>query len=209
MSSSPRTRARRTIRRRRTDEDQPEARSSVPRSAPPPCSTSWRETRTLGVSRAVVKWGFLRGVDRPFPPWRDRVTSSRSGRRADQVAYDVAKAIDQHRDALKWYIRPYSYDPRTVWADQDVPLHPGAERFYREAGYSSRRSGLSRRRCFGVERCARCCFHGRRVRLRRGNREVPGAGGSLIVALVPLLARTRRKRKTLQELSTSCRSPRI
>jgi len=48
--------------------------------------------KTLGVSRAVVKWGFLRGVDRPIP------TVARSGHvvfarddAPDQVAYDVAK----------------------------------------------------------------------------------------------------------------------
>jgi hypothetical protein len=51
------------------------------------------------------------------------------------AAYDVAKAIDAHREALKCFIRPYSYDSRTVWKNLGVPLHPGAERYYREAGY--------------------------------------------------------------------------
>jgi TRAP-type uncharacterized transport system substrate-binding protein len=32
-------------------------------------------------------------------------------------------------------VRPYSYDPRTVWRNLDVPLHPGAARYYREQGY--------------------------------------------------------------------------
>jgi uncharacterized protein len=90
---------------------------------------------TLGVKRAVVKWGFLRGVDRPI------ATLARSGHavfaRDDmptQAGYDVAKAIDQHHDALKWYIRPYSFDSRTVFENMGVPLHPGAERYYRETG---------------------------------------------------------------------------
>ena len=47
----------------------------------------------------------------------------------------VAKAIDQERAELRWYIRPYSYDSRTVWRDLDVPLHPGAQRYYQEVGY--------------------------------------------------------------------------
>jgi uncharacterized protein len=92
--------------------------------------------KNLGVKRVTVKWGFLRGVDRPI------ATVARSGHvvfarddMPDQVAYDVAKSIDDHRDSLRWYIRPYSYDPRTAWADGDVPLHPGAERYYREVGY--------------------------------------------------------------------------
>jgi len=91
---------------------------------------------TLGVQRAVVKWGFLRGVDRPI------ATLVRSGHALfarddmpEQAGYDAAKAVDQHRENLKWFIRPYSYETRTVWENQDVPLHPGAARYYREAGY--------------------------------------------------------------------------
>jgi TRAP transporter TAXI family solute receptor len=101
---------------------------------------------TLGVQRAVVKWGFLRGVDRPIP------TVARSGHAIfaredtpDGAAYDVAKAIDQHRAALKWFIRPYSYDPKTAPENQGVPLHPGAARYYREAGALCSEPSLSPR----------------------------------------------------------------
>jgi TRAP-type uncharacterized transport system substrate-binding protein len=92
--------------------------------------------KTLGLTRVTVKWGLLRGVDRPI------ATVARSGHAVfarddtpEQAAYDTAKAIDQHRDALKWYIRPYGYDSRTAWQDSVIPLHPGAERYYREVGY--------------------------------------------------------------------------
>src|SRR5262249_7666383 len=61
----------------------------------------------------------------------------------EQAAYDIAKAIDEHHDGLKWYIRPYSYDPRTAWSNIDVPLHPGAERYYREVGYLTGTNGKS------------------------------------------------------------------
>jgi TRAP transporter TAXI family solute receptor len=95
--------------------------------------------KSLAVTRATVKWGFLRGVDRPIP------TLARSGHvvfarddMPEQAAYDAAKAVDEHRAALKWFIRPYSYDSRAVWDDFGVPLHPGAERYYREMGYMPR-----------------------------------------------------------------------
>lgn len=52
-----------------------------------------------------------------------------------QAAYDLAKAIDENHGALKWFIRVYTYDPKTVWQNFGVPLHPGAEKYYREAGY--------------------------------------------------------------------------
>jgi uncharacterized protein len=91
---------------------------------------------SLGVTRATVKWGFLKGVDRPI------ATVARSGHAVfarddmpEQSGYDVAKAIDLHRAALRWFIRPYSYDSRTAWENMGVLLHPGAERYYREAGY--------------------------------------------------------------------------
>lgn len=83
-----------------------------------------------------TKWGLLRGMDHPVR------TVGRSGEavfaRADtpeQAAYDVARAVDQARGELIWLIRRYSLDPRTVTENQGVPLHPGAERYYREMGY--------------------------------------------------------------------------
>jgi uncharacterized protein len=89
-----------------------------------------------GLTRVVAKWGLLRGMDRAIP------TVARSGEavfgRDDMPArdaYEIAKAIDEHRSALEWYIRPYSYNSETVWKNMDVPLHPGAERYYREKGY--------------------------------------------------------------------------
>ncbi len=53
----------------------------------------------------------------------------------EQAAYDLAKAIDENHGALKWFIRVYTYDPKTVWQNYGVPLHQGAEKYYREVGY--------------------------------------------------------------------------
>jgi TRAP-type uncharacterized transport system substrate-binding protein len=53
----------------------------------------------------------------------------------EQAGYDLAKAIDENHGALKWFIRVYTYDPKTVWQNFGVPLHQGAERYYREVGY--------------------------------------------------------------------------
>ena len=53
----------------------------------------------------------------------------------EQAAYVLAKAIDENHGVLKWFIRVYTYDPKTVWQNFGVPLHPGAEKYYREAGY--------------------------------------------------------------------------
>jgi uncharacterized protein len=53
----------------------------------------------------------------------------------EQAAYDLAKAIDENHGELKWFIRIYTYDPKTVWQNFGVPLHPGAEKYYMETGY--------------------------------------------------------------------------
>lgn len=91
---------------------------------------------TTGMMRVTARWGLLRGVDREIE------TVGRTGHvvftrddMPDQVAYDIAKAIDQARGGLIWYTRVYSLNPDTVAEGGDVPLHPGAERYYREMGY--------------------------------------------------------------------------
>jgi uncharacterized protein len=83
-----------------------------------------------------VHQNLLKGVSRRFK------TLGRSGESIfarndtpEQAAYDLAKAIDENHGALKWFIRVYTYDPKTVWQNFGVPLHPGAERYYREVGY--------------------------------------------------------------------------
>lgn len=139
--------------------------------------------QTLGVVPALVKWGFLHGVDRPI------ATVARSGHAVfgrddmpEQAAYDIAKAIDQQRSGLKWFIRPYSYDPQTAWQNMDVPLHPGAQRYYREAGY------LPGSKCAGAVAASPsggggCTFEG-------GPRQPAGSG--IALGLLALLAYRRK-----------------
>jgi TRAP-type uncharacterized transport system substrate-binding protein len=90
----------------------------------------------LDMISVSARWGILPGVDRTI------ASLGRSGEvvfarddMPDDVAYAAAKAIDKHRGELKWFVRPYSIDPNTVGDGRGVPLHPGAERYYREMGY--------------------------------------------------------------------------
>ncbi|MBV8087043.1 MAG: hypothetical protein JO247_19725 [Chloroflexi bacterium] len=86
---------------------------------------------------APVPRELLRGIDKPM------TTLARNGQSVygredlpEDFAYIVAKALDECRGGLKYLNRPYFYDSRTVAKGiGDVPLHPGAERYYREAGY--------------------------------------------------------------------------
>ena len=108
----------------------------------------------LGLQKVTVKYGLLRGIESEFK------TVARSGEAVfarddtpEDAAYDIAKAIDKHRSDLKWFIRPYTYDSNTVFENFDVPLHPGAERYYREAGYLVDKGSASDTTCENSGSC--------------------------------------------------------
>src|SRR5438552_13465547 len=80
--------------------------------------------------------GLVRGVERPIP------TMARNGTviygrtdMPDELAYTLAKAMDEHKEMLEWSHLPFSYNSALVWKTLDVPLHPGAARYYKEKGY--------------------------------------------------------------------------
>jgi para-nitrobenzyl esterase len=53
----------------------------------------------------------------------------------DDFVYAVAKAIDEKQDLLQWSNMIFSYNIHNVWKAEDIPLHPGAARYYKEKGY--------------------------------------------------------------------------
>ena len=94
-------------------------------------------TREDGAQLVEIPFRYMRGVgDKPVP------TVGTSGEAVygrddlpQSFAYDVAKGLDEQHGLLKWAVVPFSYDPATVADGGGVPLHPGAERYYRERGY--------------------------------------------------------------------------
>jgi TRAP transporter TAXI family solute receptor len=86
--------------------------------------------------RGVIPAGLYRGIERPIP------TVVRTGTviygRADMpdaFAYLVARAMDEQQQLLQWRHLNFSYNVHTVWQGYEVPLHPGAARYYRKKGY--------------------------------------------------------------------------
>jgi TRAP-type uncharacterized transport system substrate-binding protein len=88
------------------------------------------------LERVTIPQGLLRGVDQPIPSV-GRTGTVIYGRAdmPDDFAYTLAKALDEHQDLLQWSNLDFSYNVHTVWKASDVPLHPGAARYYREKGY--------------------------------------------------------------------------
>jgi para-nitrobenzyl esterase len=86
--------------------------------------------------RGTIPVGLYRGVVHPIP------TVVRTGTvvygRADMpddFAYLVAKAMDEQQHLLQWKHLNFSYNVHNVWKAYEVPLHPGAARYYKERGY--------------------------------------------------------------------------
>lgn len=84
----------------------------------------------------TIPYGLIRGIERRIP------TVVRTGHAVygradmpDDFAYTLAKALDEHQDLLQWSHLNFSYNNHNVWKAYDVPLHPGAARYYKSVGY--------------------------------------------------------------------------
>src|SRR5438093_6604673 len=89
-----------------------------------------------GFQRATIPLALFRGVDRPIPTvMRPNHFIYVRDDAPDDFAYAVAKALDEHRDLFQAQLEPWYYDPQTVAVSKVIPLHPGANRYYRERGY--------------------------------------------------------------------------
>ena len=83
-----------------------------------------------------VPLGLFPGLDRSFPTIAKSGTSI-YGRTdmPEEFAYQLAKALDENQALLHWTHMNWFYDKHTVWKAYGGPLNPGAEKYYREAGY--------------------------------------------------------------------------
>jgi para-nitrobenzyl esterase len=86
--------------------------------------------------RGIIPVGLYRGVVRPIPTVvrTGTVIYGRSDT-PDDFAYQVAKAMDEQQELLQWKHLNFSYNVHNVWKAYEVPLHPGAARYYKERGY--------------------------------------------------------------------------
>jgi TRAP transporter TAXI family solute receptor len=86
--------------------------------------------------RGTIPVGLLPGIERPIPTVvrTGTVVYTRSDV-PDDFAYDVARAMDEQQHLLQWSQLFFSYNVHSVWRAYEVPLHPGAERYYRDVGY--------------------------------------------------------------------------
>ena len=80
--------------------------------------------------------GYFRGVDKRVPTVvQNGIVIYGRTDMPDDFAYTLARALDEHKDVLVWRHMHWSYNPTNVWNPPGLPLHPGAEKYYREVGY--------------------------------------------------------------------------
>ena len=88
--------------------------------------------------RGNIPFGWLPGIDHAIPsisqPGMGTVVYARADF-PDSYAYDTAKALDEHQDQLLRTNQYFFYDIHKVAKACDVPLHPGAARYYKQVGY--------------------------------------------------------------------------
>jgi TRAP-type uncharacterized transport system substrate-binding protein len=92
--------------------------------------------KEVNMEKVDMPTALFRGVDHPIPTVG---TSARVVYGLDTMPADfthtIAQALDERHDLMRLVHMPLSYDPHTVTQLPPVPLHSGAERYYREAGY--------------------------------------------------------------------------
>jgi len=72
---------------------------------------------------------------REFPTRETGYAVKKSVFGGGNAVYGLAKALDEHKDLLQWTLVPFSYNSQNVWKCFEIPLHPGAARYYKEKGY--------------------------------------------------------------------------
>ncbi|MGM4903355.1 TAXI family TRAP transporter solute-binding subunit [Tardiphaga sp. 866_E4_N2_1] len=91
----------------------------------------------FGYGEGILKAGTYPGLqDRDLPVTTDKNLYIVSAQLPDELAYRITKTIIENRTRLQGIYPPLgSYDPGSAWNVDAVPLHPGAEKAFRDAGF--------------------------------------------------------------------------
>lgn len=93
--------------------------------------------KARGLKSSVIKAGEFEGAVKADVPCMTDITEIiASTDLPDDLAYKIVKVWTEYsKDIALAHPGWASYDPATSCKDTALPLHPGAERYYREAGY--------------------------------------------------------------------------
>jgi len=90
----------------------------------------------LDLRQGMMPAGLFRGLDHEVPTFvAQHHTVVSHAALSDEDARAIVRAIDEHPECLQEQQVPFAFHPRAAWEELGVPLHPGAEAYYRERGY--------------------------------------------------------------------------
>ena len=115
------------------------SRKSVLLSTSPECiDTLSEELGTINVASgmAVIPGGTYKGNDKDIQAVPTAAELLVGAHVPDVVAYNILKIIcDNIKEVHTINNKNQTFDPATGWKNVAVPLHPGAEKYYKEKGY--------------------------------------------------------------------------
>ena len=89
-----------------------------------------------GFGTGVIKKEMYPGILTKDVPTATMGTALIAHRSLDpDAAYQIIKIIAENKDRLPSIHKSLGFNPATGWKDLPGPLHPGAERYYKEKGY--------------------------------------------------------------------------
>ncbi|MBI4285701.1 MAG: TAXI family TRAP transporter solute-binding subunit [Chloroflexi bacterium] len=92
--------------------------------------------RKYGYGAGVMPGGAYKGVDVEVPTLTDPHELAIGADVPADVAYILIKAlVDNQNRLVATDADLKAFDPKTAWRDPGAPLHPGAARYYKEAGF--------------------------------------------------------------------------
>ncbi|MDH4268012.1 MAG: TAXI family TRAP transporter solute-binding subunit [Deltaproteobacteria bacterium] len=98
-----------------------------------------RLRKKYGYTRSIVPAGMFSGQDKDVVTIGFPTCLLAREDLPDRVVYVVLKSIVENKDKIRAAYRAFeAFDPKTAWEPEKVgslPLHPGAEKFYKEKGY--------------------------------------------------------------------------
>jgi TRAP transporter TAXI family solute receptor len=92
--------------------------------------------KEYGFRRSVIPKGTFSGMTKDVPVLGFATNLITTDKLPEEVAYQITKAVCEHKkDLLTTYEAANVFDPSSAWKEGNIPLHPGAAKYYKEAGY--------------------------------------------------------------------------
>jgi hypothetical protein len=97
-----------------------------------------KKLSTLGWTPATLPANTFRGQNKPVSTIGTTTNLFSTDKLPDDVAYAITKSICEHSKTIAMgHAGLKTFDPKVAWKPENVglPLHPGAEKYYREKGW--------------------------------------------------------------------------